>query len=157
MSIDGIAMQAAPRRHIHAGNNGTRSLLNQYFTKNQLHFYSNSAIPRTERQGLYAKAFREAVDKAAGSEIKVAQLKTQPYELCISALNTRTGREIRLYASIFVGLPEMPEYSAAVYKLDGESSQLMNTLKANSLKKLMAQYKNLRDRLYNHIRTPDST
>ncbi len=156
MSLEAIAMQAAPRRNTYTGNNSTKSLLDPYLTKNQLYFHNNnSAIPRTIVQMLYARAFKKAVDKAANSNnIRIAKLKTPPYELCISALNTRTGREIRLYASIFVDLPEMPEYSAVVYKLDGESLQLMNTLKANNSKKLSAQYKDLKDRLYNHIRGP---
>ncbi len=156
MSIDGIAMQAAPRRHIHAGNNGERAILSPYVAIEdcKLRFGSTWAQPRTHQNLLYTKAFKEAVTKAAGSDIRVVQLRTPPYELCISAKNSATGREIRLYASFFA---DLPVYSASLQKLDGESAQFMKKLKANNHKKLMAQYKNLRDRLYNHIRTPKAT
>ncbi|MEM2915958.1 MAG: hypothetical protein QXT19_01170 [Candidatus Woesearchaeota archaeon] len=150
MSIDEIAMQLAPRRRIQAINDGERSILSPYITGKdcKLRFGAIWAQPRSYEQLLYAKAFKEAVNKAAGSNIGVAQLRTPPYELCISAKNLATRREIRLYASVLAN-PQL--YSVSLQKVDGESSQFIRSLKANNYKKLMAQYKEIRESLYKHL------
>jgi hypothetical protein len=146
MSIDGIAMQSAPRRHMQKSNEA-KSLVRDHYEGNNLNFVGRSEAPNDEIEKLYANAFREAVDSAPKGEIKITQART-PYDLYLCATNRKTGKAVILHAkTLGVGF-----YNARVQARENGQAEYLNWLTANDPNKVRAQYKELREYMVKHIK-----
>lgn len=145
MSIDGIAMQSAPRRQLNRST-GAASLVRGHYNEDSLNFAGRCESPNDDLEMLYAKAFREAVDSAPKGAVKITQTKT-PYDLYLCATNRQTGKSIILHAkTLGVGF-----YNARVQAREKGQIKYLNWLTANEPNKIMAQYKALRDRLSGYL------
>ncbi len=147
MSIDGIIMQSAPRKQTHSKNSKT-SLLDNNYDGDNLHFRNRCAAPKNEVEMLYTKAFKEAVDSVPKQEIRITQTRT-PYDLYLYATNRTTGKSIILHAKTM----EVGFYTARVQVYQDGKSEILNWLKGEDTNHVMSQYRDLKKRLYNHIRT----
>ncbi len=149
MNTAGMSI-AAPRR-MHKGSTNDKSVLAQNYDGDSLQINCKWAEPMNEEQKLYAKAFKAAVDEAKkeGGLIRIIEESTPSHELLLRARNTATGKEIRLHARYFCGLAE---YVARVETIGSSESKFQNRLKGSNTDQLMSQYRDLRRRLYNHIR-----
>lgn len=148
MNTAGMAI-TAPRR-IHSGNNSGKSVLEQHYKGDSIQINDKLAQPMNEEQKLYAKAFKAAIDDAASEGlVRIIEDRTPSHTLLLRARNTATGKEIRLHARYFCGLAE---YVARIETSDGSTAKFQNRLTGSNTNQMMSQYRDLRRRLYNHIK-----
>lgn len=146
MSLDGIAMMSAPRKQLHK-ENGAKSSLRNYYEGDSLCFANRRVEPADDIERLYAKAFKEVIDSLRKETIRITQTN-QPFDLYLCATNRNTGKSAVLHAKTL----EKGPYFARVYAFQDGRAQHLNRLTASEHNILMAQYKELKTCLINHLK-----
>jgi hypothetical protein len=150
INMNGTGMSMASTRRFHAVDNGAKSALGQHYNGDMVQINGKWAHPMAEHHKLYAKAFKAVVDDASSEGlVRVIMEQTPSHTLLIRARNMQTGNEIRLHGRYFNGIGE---YVAAVETIGSSESKFQNRLTGSNTDQLMSQYRDLRRRLYNHLK-----